>query len=76
MVEEFRKKGGEGFVRSQALKAMDLSRRRAAEIKRMLIERLKVETPRIEVVGRGWEEPVSQSSDENRRVEVQWFTIE
>jgi NitT/TauT family transport system substrate-binding protein len=76
MVEEFRKKGGEGFVRSQALKAMDLSRRRAAEIKRMLIERLKVEAPRIEVVGRGWEEPVSQSSDENRRVEVQWFTIE
>ena len=76
LVEEFRKKGGEAFVRSQALKAMELSRRRAAEIKRMLSERLKVDSQRIEVVGRGWEEPVSPNSDENRRVEVQWFTIE
>ena len=76
LVEEFRKKGGEAFVRSQALKAMELSRRRAAEIKRTLSERLKVDSQRIEVVGRGWEEPVSPNSDENRRVEVQWFTIE
>jgi hypothetical protein len=28
-----------------------------------------------EVVGRGWEEPVGNSSDEKRRVEVQWFTV-
>jgi len=76
LVEEFRKKGGDAFVRTQALKAMDLSRRRAAEIKRLMIERLKVDSQRIEVVGRGWEEPVSTNSDENRRVEVQWFTIE
>jgi NitT/TauT family transport system substrate-binding protein len=76
LVEEFRKKGGEAFVRSQALKAVDLSRRRAAEIKRVLAEKLNVDAQRIEVVGRGWEEPVSTSSDENRRVEVQWFTIE
>lgn len=76
LVEEFRRKGGEAFVRSQALKAMDLSRRRAAEIKKMLVGRLNVDAQRIEVVGRGWEEPISQNSDENRRVEVQWFTIE
>ena len=76
MVEEFRKRGGEAFVRTQALKAMELSKRRAAEIKQMLITRLNVDQQRIEVLGRGWEEPVSSSSDENRRVEVQWFTIE
>ena len=76
MVEEFRKKGGEPFVRTQALKAMELSKRRAAEIKQMLTSRLSVDAQRIEVVGRGWEEPVSSTSDENRRVEVQWFTIE
>jgi NitT/TauT family transport system substrate-binding protein len=76
LVEEFRKKGGDAFVRTQALKAMELSRRRAAEIKRLMVERLKVDAARIEVVGRGWEEPVSSNSDENRRVEVQWFTIE
>jgi NitT/TauT family transport system substrate-binding protein len=77
MVEQFRQKGGEAFVRSQALKAMELSKRRAAEIKQMLTNRLSVDPQRIEVVGRGWEEPVSSSNpDENRRVEVQWFTIE
>jgi len=42
----------------------------------MLTSRLSVDAQRIEVVGRGWEEPVSSNSDENRRVEVQWFTIE
>ena len=76
MVEEFRKRGGESFVRTQALKAMELSKKRAAEIRQMLISRLSVDAARIEVLGRGWEEPVSPNSDENRRVEVQWFTIE
>jgi NitT/TauT family transport system substrate-binding protein len=76
LVEEFRKRGGEAFVRTQALKAMELSKQRAGSIKQMLISRLSVDAQRIEVVGRGWEEPVSSNSDENRRVEVQWFTIE
>jgi NitT/TauT family transport system substrate-binding protein len=76
MIEQIRKQGGDALLRSQALKAMELSKRRAAEIKQMLITRLAVDAQRIEVVGRGWEEPVSTNSDENRRVEVQWFTIE
>jgi NitT/TauT family transport system substrate-binding protein len=76
MVEEFRKRGGEAFVRTQALKAMELSKKRAAEIRQMLITRLNVDAARIEVLGRGWEEPASSTPDENRRVEVQWFTIE
>ncbi len=76
MVEEFRKRGGEAFVRTQALKAMELSKKRAAEIRQMLIARLSVDAARIEVLGRGWEEPASSTPDENRRVEVQWFTIE
>jgi NitT/TauT family transport system substrate-binding protein len=77
MVEEFRKRGGDSFVRTQALKAMELSKQRAGAIKNMLVSRLSVDAQRIEVVGRGWEEPASTSNpDENRRVEVQWFTIE
>jgi NitT/TauT family transport system substrate-binding protein len=77
MVEQFRQRGGETFVRAQALRAMELSKRRAGEIKQMLTTRLSVDPQRIEVVGRGWEEPLAGSSpDENRRVEVQWFTIE
>jgi NitT/TauT family transport system substrate-binding protein len=76
LVEEFRKKGGEAFVRQMALKAMELSKNRAGEIRRVLIEKYKVDGARIEIVGRGWEEPLGPDSDQNRRVEVQWFTLE
>jgi NitT/TauT family transport system substrate-binding protein len=59
-----------------ALKAMELSKNRAGEIRRLLIEQKKVDPGRIEVVGRGWEEPLGTDSEQNRRVEVQWFTVE
>jgi NitT/TauT family transport system substrate-binding protein len=76
-IEEFRKSGGEELVRNMALQAMELSRKRATTVKNALVARHKeLETARIETVGRGWEEPVSPQSDQNRRVEVQWFTIE
>jgi NitT/TauT family transport system substrate-binding protein len=76
LVDEFRKRGGEGYVRQQALRAIELSRKRAAEIKRLLVEKYNVAADRLDVVGRGWEEPAGSDSDKNRRVEVQWFTIE
>jgi NitT/TauT family transport system substrate-binding protein len=76
LVPEFRKKGGEAYVRSQALKAMELSQQRADEIKRVLIEKQRVDPKRLDAVGRGWEEPAGTDSAQNRRVEVQWFTLE
>ncbi len=76
MIDEFRKKGGEPFVRQMQLKAAELSKLRAGEIKRLLIERHKIDPERIETVGRGWDEPAGTDSDKNRRVEVQWFTLE
>ena len=75
-VEDFRRQGGEAFVRTQALRAVELSKNRAAEIRRLLVERHNVDQKRIEIVGRGWEEPAGPNSDLNRRVEVQWFTVE
>jgi NitT/TauT family transport system substrate-binding protein len=76
-VGEFRQQGGEELVRSMALKAMDLSRQRAAAVSEALRERHKeIDVSRIEAVGRGWEEPAGPDSDLNRRVEVQWFTLE
>ena len=42
----------------------------------MALAPLQVDPKRIEVVGRGWEEPAGTDSAANRRVEVQWFTIE
>jgi NitT/TauT family transport system substrate-binding protein len=76
-VPEFRKQGGEELVRSMALKAMELSRQRALAVREALLERHKgIDPKRIESVGRGWEEPAGKDSGMNRRVEVQWFTLE
>jgi NitT/TauT family transport system substrate-binding protein len=60
-----------------ALKAMELSRQRTLAVKEALLARHPgIAQDRIELVGRGWEEPMSQDSEQNRRVEVQWFTLE
>ncbi len=75
-VEDFRKMGGEAYVRTQALKAMELSKNRAGEIRKLLIERHTLDPKRLDIVGRGWEEPSGPNSDLNRRVEVHWFTVE
>ena len=75
-VEDFRKQGGDAYVRTQALRAMELSKNRAGEIRKLLIERYTIDAKRIDIVGRGWEEPSGPNSDLNRRVEVQWFTVE
>ena len=76
MVEEFRKTGGEAFVRQMALKAVEFSKQRANEIRRLLVEKYNVDAKRLDSVGRGWEEPLGTDNDQNRRVEAQWFTLE
>ncbi|MBA3641049.1 MAG: phosphate ABC transporter substrate-binding/OmpA family protein [Acidobacteriota bacterium] len=75
-VAVFRQTGGEAYVRTQALRAMELSKNRAGEIRKLLIERYGIDAKRLDIVGRGWEEPAGPESAQNRRVEVQWFTIE
>ncbi len=75
-VEDFRRQGGETMVRQMALKAVELSKNRVLEIKRLLQERHNVDATRIETIGRGWEEPLGTDREQNRRVEVQWFTVE
>jgi NitT/TauT family transport system substrate-binding protein len=75
-VEEFRKQGGDAFLRQMAMKAIDFSKQRANEIKRLLVEREKVDAARLEAIGRGWEEPLGGEYEQNRRVEAQWFTLE
>jgi NitT/TauT family transport system substrate-binding protein len=77
-INEFRESGGDQLVQSMALKAMELSRQRALAVSEALLSKYpEIDKSRVEAVGRGWEEP-SQSSDaaQNRRVEVQWFTVE
>ena len=74
---EFEREGGQALVRSMALKAMELSRQRSQAVRDALLKKHPtLAADRIEVVGRGWEEPAGADSDLNRRVEVQWFTLE
>ncbi len=76
-VAEFEQQGGQQLVRSMALKAMELSRQRAQSVRDALLARHPgIDKARLELVGRGWEEPASADSEMNRRVEVQWFTLE
>jgi NitT/TauT family transport system substrate-binding protein len=77
-INEFRQSGGDQLVQSMALKAMELSRQRAMAVQDALLAKYTdIDKSRVEAVGRGWEEP-TESTDpaQNRRVEVQWFTIE
>jgi NitT/TauT family transport system substrate-binding protein len=77
-INEFRQSGGDQLVQSMALKAMELSRQRAMAVQDALLAKYAdIDKSRVEAVGRGWEEP-TESTDpaQNRRVEVQWFTIE
>ena len=76
LVEDFRKKGGDQFVRQQALKAVEFSKERAGEIRRLLVERHQVDAARLDIAGRGWDEPLGGDAEKNRRVEAQWFTLE
>ncbi len=86
LVPEFKKRG-EQFLRNQSLRATQLSQERADEIKRLLVERQGVDAKRVDTQGLGWAEPVpdmptgtddemNKRSEANRRVEVQWFTLE
>ena len=77
-VNEFRQSGGDQLVQSMALKAMELSRQRAIAVSDALLAKFPdIDKSRVESVGRGWEEPTGATDNaQNRRVEVQWFTIE
>ena len=66
---------GEDFFRKRVLEVVKLSKDRADEIRRLLVEREKVAADLLETVGRGWDEPLA-TTDESRRVEAQWFTLE
>jgi len=76
-IPDFRKQGGEKLVRTMALKAIELSKERSQAVQAALLERHpNIDRSRIEAVGRGWQEPAGTDSNLNRRVEVQWFTLE
>jgi NitT/TauT family transport system substrate-binding protein len=76
MVAEFRRLGGDQMVNKMTLEAAQLSKNRAEEVRSHLVKR-GVDAKRTSVYGVGWQEPVSTvDTEQNRRVEVHWFTLE
>jgi NitT/TauT family transport system substrate-binding protein len=74
-VEEFKQKG-DAFYRRQAVRAVEQSKQRADSVKAQLIK-AGFDEKRFDAEGRGWDEPLpGATSEENRRVEVQVFTLE
>lgn len=76
MVPTFTKQGGPQLVQRMALKAVQLSKERCESVRKALLSRHSVDAARIESVGCGWNEPIGTDGEQNRRVEVQWFTLE
>ncbi len=74
--KDFLAEGGEPMLRKATLQAVELSKRRAADVKRVLADLQKVDPSRIEVEGRGWNEPLPGDPELSRRVEVLWYTLE
>lgn len=75
-VAEFQRQGGPQLVQKMAMKAVQLSKERCDSVVKSLVDTHKVDTGRIEAIGLGWREPLGKDMDQNRRVEVQWFTVE
>jgi NitT/TauT family transport system substrate-binding protein len=68
---------GPTVLNQMRLKAVQLSKERAQAVKASLTTDHKIAPDRILSDGKGWEKPVSKTNPElNRRVEVQWFTVE
>ncbi len=76
MIKEFEKQGGPAFVQKMALKAVQLSKERCESVRKAVVQLHNADTARLESIGCGWNEPLGTDMDQNRRVEVQWFTVE
>jgi NitT/TauT family transport system substrate-binding protein len=74
-VKEFERAGPQ-FLQSMTLKAVQLSKERCESVRKALIDQHKVDAGRLESIGLGWKEPLGTDMEQNRRVEVQWFTLE
>lgn len=75
-VEEFRAKGNQAFIEASA-QAKLVSKKRAEFVKKMLVERYKIDADRIVTEGRGWDNPIDpEDPTKNRRVEVQFISLE
>jgi len=75
-LESFKSQGPQAFIEASA-QAKLIAKRRAEFVKKLLVERFKVDPERIVTEGRGWDQPLDLANpDANRRVEVQFLSFE
>ena len=76
-IAEFQAKG-EAYFRKMSVRAVEQSKLRAESVKAAMLKASPgIEVTRLDTEGRGWDEPLPGAKPEdNRRVEVQLFTLE
>jgi len=76
-VPEFQAKG-EAYYRKMSVRAVEQSKLRAESVKAAMLKNTPgLDAARLDTEGRGWDEPLPGAKpDDNRRVEVQLFTLE
>lgn len=67
---------GSAWAKANEARAIKASLERAATVKKMLIDSYGLRDDQIETVGKGWSEPLGVEPEQNRRVEVQIFSLE
>ena len=76
LIEQHRRQFGETQARQTILGLKSLSKARCQEVQQILKDKYNLDASRIEAQGVGADEPTGQGADADRRVEVQWFTVE
>jgi outer membrane protein OmpA-like peptidoglycan-associated protein len=75
-VEEFKAQGQQAWIEASA-QAKLISKKRAEFVKKLLVERYKVDAQRLVTEGKGWDLPVETAEpSKNRRVEVRFLSFE
>jgi NitT/TauT family transport system substrate-binding protein len=67
---------GKEWTKKYAPLAIDESLKRADTIKKVLVENYNLDPTQIETDGKGWNESLGSDPEQNRRVEVQIFSLE
>jgi NitT/TauT family transport system substrate-binding protein len=67
---------GKDWAKKYSPLAVNESLKRAATIKKILVENYALDPSQIETDGKGWNEPLGSDPEQNRRVEVQIFSLE
>ncbi len=74
-VADFKAQGNQQFIEASA-QAKLIAKKRAEFVKSVLVKHFGVDPDRIVTEGKGWDNPISDDPNKNRRVEVRFISFE